>query len=86
MTTAPVQTLWPLSAEVYAALLRRDLVAFVHRAFCELNPQTRFLRAPYIELLAARLEDCRKGKIRRLIVNLPPRGLKSHSCSIAFVA
>jgi predicted phage terminase large subunit-like protein len=70
----------------YAALLRRDLVGFVHRSFCELNPQTRFLPAPYIELMASRLEDCRLGKIRRLIVNLPPRSLKSHCVSIAFVA
>jgi hypothetical protein len=69
-----------------AAFLRHDLVTFIHRAFAELNPQTRFQPAPYIQLLAARLEDCRAGKIRRLIVNLPPRSLKSHCASIAFVA
>ena len=42
--------------------------------------------APYIELMASRLEDCRAGRIRRLIVNLPPRSLKSHCCSIAFTS
>jgi hypothetical protein len=42
--------------------------------------------APYIELMASRLEDCRSGKIRRLIINLPPRSLKSHCASIAFTA
>ena len=67
-------------------MLLHDLVAFIHRAFCDLNPQTRFLLAPYIELMASRLEDCRSGKIRRLIVNLPPRSLKSHCVSIAFTA
>jgi predicted phage terminase large subunit-like protein len=51
-----------------------------------LNPQTTFLPASYIELMASHLEDCRSGKIRRLIVNLPPRSLKSHCVSIAFVA
>jgi hypothetical protein len=76
----------PISPREYVALLRNDLVAFIERAFYDLNPQTRFLLAPHIELLASRLEDCRKGKIRRLIVNLPPRGLKSHSVSIAFAA
>jgi hypothetical protein len=75
-----------LPPEVYAAFLRHDLVAFIHRVFGELNPQTRFQPAPYIQFLAARLEDCRAGKIRRLIVNLPPRSLKSHCASIAFVA
>ena len=83
--TAPAPS--PLiSPHDYAALLRSDLVAFIHRAFCDLNPQTLFMPAPYIELMASRLEDCRSGKIRRLIVNLPPRSLKSHSASIAFIA
>jgi hypothetical protein len=75
-----------ISSRDYAALLRSDLVAFIHRAFCDLNPQTLFMPAPYIELMASRLEDCRSGKIRRLIVNLPPRSLKSHCVSIAFAA
>ncbi len=75
-----------ISPHDYAALLRNDLVAFIHRAFCDLNPQTLFRQAAYIELLASRLEDCRAGRVRRLIVNLPPRSLKSHCCSIAFSA
>src|ERR1700721_1916297 len=33
-----------------------------------------------------RLEVCRSGKIRRLMINLPPRSLKSHCASIAFIA
>ena len=28
-----------ISPHDYAALLRNDLVAFIHRAFCDLNPQ-----------------------------------------------
>jgi predicted phage terminase large subunit-like protein len=75
-----------LSPQEYSALLRRDFVSFVHRAFAELNPQTKFLLAPFIELMTSRLEDCRSGKTRRLIVNLPPRGLKSHCISICFAA
>jgi hypothetical protein len=87
MTTfAPAAPSPLISPHDYATLLRSDLVAFIHRAFCDLNPQTLFMPAPYIELMASRLEDCRSGKIRRLIVNLPPRSLKSHSVSIAFIA
>lgn len=75
-----------LSAEEYRLLLRNDLVSFIERTFYELNPQTTLLMADYIELLAAKLEDCRKGKTRRLIINLPPRYLKSHCASVSFVA
>jgi hypothetical protein len=70
----------------YAAILRRDLMSFIERAFYEVNPQTRMLWAPHIELIAARLEACRIGEINRLIINLPPRQLKSHCASIAFPA
>jgi hypothetical protein len=61
-------------------------VSFTERSFYELNPQTKFVNSPHIEVLASKLEACRQGKIRRLIVNLPPRSLKSHAVSVAFLA
>jgi predicted phage terminase large subunit-like protein len=70
----------------YHALLRSDFASFIERAFRELNPSTEFIRGQYIELLAAALERVRTGQTRRLIVNLPPRTLKSHAASVAFPA
>ena len=40
----------------------------------------------HIEVIAAKLAAVREGKIRRLIINLPPRHLKSLLASIAFPA
>jgi hypothetical protein len=40
----------------------------------------------HIELIAAKLTALRGGKIRRLVINLPPRHLKSLLASIAFPA
>lgn len=79
-------TVSELSTVEYEAILRSDLAAFIERSFRELNPQTEFRPSPYIDLLASRLEDCRTGKVRRLIVNLPPRSLKSHAASVALPA
>src|ERR1700687_5680517 len=70
----------------YMAILRRDLMSFIERSFYELNPQTELLLAPHIELIAAKLEACRQGKINRLLIKLPPRQLKSHCASVAFPA
>src|SRR3984893_17760956 len=67
-------------------ILRCDLMSFIERSFYELNPQTELLLAPHIELIAAKLEACRRGRINRLIINLPPRQLKSHCASVAFPA
>lgn len=75
-----------LTVEEYRSILRADFVSFIERSFYELNPQTELLMADYIELLAAKLEECRLGKCRRLIINIPPRYLKSHCASIAFAA
>lgn len=75
-----------LTVEEYQTLLRSDLAGFIERAFYELNPQTRFLPSTFIELLANKLDACRLGKVKRLIINLPPRSLKSHCASIAFPA
>lgn len=61
-----------LSWAEYNYVLRQDLSTFTERAFYELNPQTIFLNGRHIDLLASKLESCQQGKIRRLIVNLPP--------------
>src|SRR5512146_3085090 len=70
----------------YEAILRNDFTSFIERSFYELNPQTNLVLSPHIEVIASQLESCRLGKLRRLIINLPPRSLKSHCVSVAFPA
>lgn len=75
-----------LTTEQYRALLRQDLMSFIQAAFHELNPDKKFVSSAHLEVIASKLQACWEGKIRRLIINLPPRSLKSHSVSVAFVA
>ncbi len=82
----PIATDQILTPAEYQAVLRQDLVAFIQRCFHELNPQTRFLWNWHIEVLAAKLTAVRDGKITRLIINIPPRHLKSLCASIALPA
>lgn len=70
----------------YAALLRGDLSSFIERCFRALNPQTPFLSNWHLRLIAAKLEACRLGQCRRLVINVPPRSLKSIAASVAFPA
>jgi predicted phage terminase large subunit-like protein len=67
-------------------ILRQDLTSFIERSFYELHPGQSLELAPHIELIATKLEAVRRGEIKRLIINLPPRHLKSHCVSVAFVA
>jgi predicted phage terminase large subunit-like protein len=71
---------------LYAHILRNDFCAFMHRAFLELNPQSAFEPNWHLDVLAAKLEEVRLGLCKRLIINIPPRHLKSHAASIAFPA
>ena len=73
-------------ANMYAEILRHDLCAFTHRSFLELNPGEEFLSNWHIESVAAKLEEVRRGSCKRLIINVPPRHLKSLLVSVAFPA
>ena len=75
-----------ISPQEYQALLRKDFYSFIERAFYEINPETQFLPNWHIEKIAQELEECRLGNTKRLIINLPPRSLKSHCASVAFPA
>ena len=70
----------------YEALLRADFAAFAHRAFCELNPRASLAMNWHVEAMAAKLAAVYRGRTGRLIINVPPRYLKSHLASVAFPA
>jgi predicted phage terminase large subunit-like protein len=75
-----------LTLAEYEALLRQDFATFTARCFHALNPQAELAMNWHLEVIAAKLTAVRQGKIRRLIINLPPRHLKSLMASIAFPA
>jgi predicted phage terminase large subunit-like protein len=81
MTTAEIH-----SPGEYKALLRADFASFAAHCFRELNPRTLFVPSWHHEFIAAKLAAVRDGRIRRLIINVPPRHLKSHLASVAFPA
>jgi predicted phage terminase large subunit-like protein len=68
------------------AALRSDFPTFLHRCMLTLNPGAPFLENWHIEAIAYQLERVRSGEITRLIINLPPRSLKSIMVSVAFPA
>jgi hypothetical protein len=75
-----------LSPIEYQAGLRADFYSFMLRCFAELNPGAGFQAGWYIEVIAAKLQAVRDGRIKRLIINMPPRHLKSLASSVALPA
>ena len=73
-------------ARLYRALLREDLCTFVQEVFNELEPGTDYEHSWYIEHLCWYLTRVARGETRRLILNVPPRSMKSITVSVAFTA
>ena len=67
-------------------ILRTDFQSFLHRCFLTLNPGVVFLPNWHLKAMGAFLESTRKGATNRLIINAPPRQLKSLVASVAFPA
>jgi predicted phage terminase large subunit-like protein len=85
LSYAPKLILSPSMAHVNAAC-RKDLVSFGRKMFHVLNPSAIFHMNWDICAVAYVLEQIRLGEIKRLIINMPPRSLKSTMCSVAFPA
>jgi predicted phage terminase large subunit-like protein len=68
------------------AVLRTDLASFIHRTFRELVPGESYLPNWHIDAIAEHLMQCARGDIKRLVITIPPRSLKSIAASVAFSA
>ena len=68
------------------AALRQDLASFTAKTFHTVDPGARYLDNWHVGLICAHLEACARGEITRLIVNIPPRNLKSICVSVAWPA
>ena len=66
--------------------LRQDLGVFVAKVFHSFAPGDKYLHNWHIDALVYELMLVRSGRTRRLIINQPPRSLKSICASVAFVA
>jgi predicted phage terminase large subunit-like protein len=73
-------------ARIFRALLRRDFPTFVRKVFATLESGQAYVANWHLEAIAYQLERIRCGEIKRLIINMPPRSLKSVTASVAFPA
>ncbi|MCG7934268.1 MAG: phage terminase large subunit [Candidatus Thiodiazotropha taylori] len=73
-------------SHILPAVLRQDLCSFIQRSFQTISPGSEYLYNWHIEAIAHALTKCHQGKIKRLIITLPPRNLKSIAASVAFPA
>jgi predicted phage terminase large subunit-like protein len=70
----------------FHALLAEDLYSFTQYAFGVVRPSVPFKPNWHLEAVCHRLAQVARGEIKRLIITLPPRNLKSICASVALPA
>jgi len=73
-------------ADYLNAECRENLDAFTCKSFTILEPTTTFEWNWHIECIAEHLQAVWDGEISKLIINMPPRSLKTHTTSVSFAA
>jgi predicted phage terminase large subunit-like protein len=68
------------------AIVRTDFPSFIRKVFETLLPGVPYYENWHILAIAYQLEQVLRGNVKRLIINVPPRSLKSLICSVAFPA
>ena len=70
----------------YNAILKLDLYSFTQMVFGIVSPGEPLQHNWHVAAMTYALERVLKGKIKRLIITVPPRSLKSICASVAFPA
>src|ERR1700730_12559981 len=71
-----------LANEIDRELAERNLRDFVRSAWHVVEPNTLFMDGWHIDAIADHLEAITRGKIRNLLINVPPRHMKSLLVSV----
>ncbi|MFZ4124954.1 MAG: hypothetical protein ACOYJ2_02630 [Rickettsiales bacterium] len=75
-----------LSQKLLRLAARSDFSSFLRLVVATVSPAARYQHNWHIDAIAAHLDACARGEIRRLIINMPPRMLKSITVSVAWPA
>lgn len=75
-----------MNNEIINSLLRTDFKSFVTKVFGEVAPGSKYLNNWHIDVICDAIMDMYESGNNRLIINMPPRYMKSLICSIALPA
>ncbi len=67
-------------------LAERKLTHFIRQAWPQVEPAYQYLHNWHIDVMSEYLEAVRHSQIQQLIINIPPRCMKSIECAVMFPA
>lgn len=76
----------PTRETVQAEKARRSLKQFIHEAWPIIEPGAPYIPNWHIDAISELLEAATRGEIKRFVINIPPRHMKSLSVSVFWPA
>jgi predicted phage terminase large subunit-like protein len=76
----------PAPTEIQAEKARRNLREFISQAWHVVEPSTPFVGGWHIDAICEHLEAVSRGEIRNLLINVPPRHMKSLAVTVFWPA
>lgn len=73
-----------LEKQFVLGIQKTNFSEYTRRVFGIIDPVAEYMHNWHIDLISEYLAACERREIKRLIINIPPRFLKSITCSVAF--
>lgn len=75
-----------VTADEYAALIATDQQAFTEECFLQVSPADQYQHNWHIDCIVEHLAAVERGELKRLLIMMPPREMKSITITIAWTA
>ncbi|QQE80915.1 phage terminase large subunit [Alicyclobacillus sp. SO9] len=76
----------PSLQQIQVEKARRSLKEFIRQAWMVLEPSTPYVHGWHLDAISEHLEAVSRGEIRNLLINMPPRHMKSIQVSVMWPA
>ena len=70
--------------QIQKYIYKNNLNYFIQRSFYIINQGVEYMHNWHIDAISEALNEVNEGNIKRLIINMPPRYLKSICVSVAY--
>ena len=70
--------------DVQKELAEKSMYEFIKQAWNTIEPGRQFYDNWHIQAICEHLEAILSGDVTRLLINIPPRHMKSLTCNVAF--
>jgi predicted phage terminase large subunit-like protein len=77
---------YPIAKQIVNKLIQNDLKAFFLKCFATLNPGQVYCDNWHVDLMLEYMKAMQSKQVKRLLINIPPRSLKSFCLSVVWPA